>query len=193
MNDKFARVTAVISLLWGFGTFGYDHFRGPDLTASPGKYVYIQGRPSIGVPMGFFNGGTKAAIINTGELTLDDGSNKFKFKLTLFSSSTEKWTYDSGTKSSIPAAFSLFSQVVTKPGDATEGVFWYSPELADFKFQADRKYTASLKFGRREQSDSGALGQTAELCGSIVVFHLESTTATNAAQHPEVVNPVKTD
>jgi len=97
MVDKFARGVAVISILLTFGTFGWDHFRGPDLSASPGKYVYLQGWPRIGIPMGFFNGGAKGAIINTGALTLDDGANKFNFKLTLFSSSTDKWTIKSGS------------------------------------------------------------------------------------------------
>lgn len=197
MKDIFARVTggislvlAVISLAWGIGTYIYDHDRGPELIGSPGKYVYIQGRPRIGVPMGFFNKGASPAIINTSDMALNDGSNEFSFRLTLFSSSTEKWTYDSGTKNSLPVALSLFSQIVTKPGDATEGVFWYSPDLADFKFQPGKKYKASLKFSDRKQSKSGVTQN--ELSSSIIEFNLDSITANNAAQHPEVINPVET-
>lgn len=183
--DYWARSIAILSLVVTIVTFAYDHFRGPHMRAGSGKYVYIQGRPRIGVPVGFFNQGGRAAIVNAGVMKLDDGSNTFLFDLTLLSSA-EKWTDNSSGRTEIPAAFSLFSQVVVKPGDTSDGVFWYSPELTEFKFLPDRKYTATLDFLQHVPTES----QSNELCSAGVIFRVDSKTVNNALANPEVPYPI---
>lgn len=189
-TDWWARIIAVLSLLLTAGIFLYDHFRGPDLRASSAKYVYMQGWPRLGIAVSFYNDGGRVAIVNSGTLTLDDGSNKLLFRLTLFSPSTDKWTADSGNVTVIPATLSLFSQIVVKPADIADGVFWYSPDFADFKFLPDKKYKACLNFsqpGVTQQQNQN------EPCDAVAVFHLDNDIAAKAVQHREIVHPIRTD
>jgi len=191
--DYVARIIAILTLVLGVGAFAYEHLRGPALRASTGKYVYIQGRPRLGISVGFFNNGAEAAIINTSTLTLDDGSHEFPFTLTLFSPSTEKWTTEGGSLAPIPATYSLFSQLAVKPGDTADGVFWYSPDPA-FKFIPDKKYVARLTFSSVDQEQTGAsvVGKT-PLCTSGTTFTVDSTVAKNAQLDPQSLHVVKTD
>ena len=181
--DWWARGLGFFSLVIALGTFAYEHLRGPDLRTSTGKYVYIQGHPRIGVPVGFYNDGAKVAIVNSGIMILKDGSNNFLFRLTLFSPSTDKWTTPGSGSTIIPTTFSLFSQIIIKPGDASDGVFWYSPDIADFKFAPEKRYIACLNF---EESDTAS-------CKLQTTFHVETNVASGLGQQPEVIHPTRTD
>jgi hypothetical protein len=79
--------------------------------------------------------------------------------------------------------------VTIKAGGAAEGVFWYSPRLADFEFQTDIDYGANLSF-LRKNSESGKTSSSTpttamELCSAIVLFHTDGIPAKNAAQNQD--------
>jgi hypothetical protein len=205
MNDTAPRgkfidwIALFISILAaGFtgSTLYYGHLRGPHLVASAGNYIYVQGRPRIGIPVSIFNDGAQVGVINSGRMTISDGSNTFFFRLTLLSPSTEKWVDEGGKITPVPTILSLFSQIAVKGGDATEGVFWYDPKLSDFKFRADTDYNASLIFLRREDAQAETIASSPlpekQVCLASVSFRIAKVTAENAALNPEVVIPIQT-
>jgi hypothetical protein len=189
----------LISILAGIiaGTaLYYGQIRGARLVTSTGNYVYVQGRPRIGIPVTFFNDGARAGVINSGNLTLNDGSNTFQFDLKLVAASAEKWIDEGGKIKPVAAPLSLFSPVAIKAGDAAERVFWYSPRLADFRFRADTNYSANLTFSRygaeEDEADTYSPLTAVELGRARVVFHIDNLTASNASQNPEIPIPVPT-
>ena len=154
---------------------------------SPGSYIYVQGRPRIGIPVTFFNDGAHAGVINSGSLVVNDGSNTFKFELALVALSVEKWIDEGGKIRPVPAPLSLFSPIAVRAGDAAEAVFWYSSRT-DFRFKADTNYRADLTFSRKSAED----GKITELSSATVIFHIDSLTADNAARNPETPIPLTT-
>jgi hypothetical protein len=200
MGSKYLDVGAIIISIISAGFTGttlyYGQLRGPHFVASTGNYIYVQGRPRIGVPVSFFNEGARAGVINYGTLTLKDGSNTFRFGLTLLSPSADKWIDEGDKRTQVPTTLSLFSQVAVKGGDISEGVFWYSPELEDFKFRAETDYGADLIFYRRgsARADGKSKDATDEvvLSSATVRFHISKTTADNCSQNPGTPIPVPT-
>jgi hypothetical protein len=174
----------------------YSQLRGAYFVTSTGNYVYVQGRPRIGIPVTFFNDGARAGVINSGSMTVSDGANIFQFDLKLVSSSGERWIEDEAKIKPVPAPLTFFSPIAIKGGDAAEGVFWYFPHLGDFKFRSGADYSAELTFSRNTANgDRGNLygGLTSvELSRAKVIFHIDGLTANNALQNPEIAIPVPT-
>jgi hypothetical protein len=190
----FALIVSICSAGFAWGTFYYGQLRSAHLVATVGNYIYLEGRPRLGVPVSFYNEGALTGVINSGNLTLSDGANKFYFRLSLVSTAPEKWTTDGNKITPMPAPFSLFSQVAVKGKDTTDGVFWYSPQGADIKFQPDKDYTAYLTFSRKaageDQPTPGNSLREEQQCTTSVQFHVSKVTAENAAKTPTVVLPV---
>jgi hypothetical protein len=188
-------ISILAGLVAGIALY-YGQIRGARFVTSTGNYVYVQGRPRIGIPVTFFNDGARAGVINSGSLTLSDASNLFQFDLKLVAASAEKWIDEGGKIKPVAAPLSLFSPVAIKAGDAAEGVFWYSPRLADFKFRADTNYGADLTFSRTgaqgDEADTYGPLTTVELGRARVVFHIDKLTAGNATQNPDIPIPVPT-
>jgi hypothetical protein len=174
----------------------YGQLRGARLVTSTGSYVYVQGRPRIGIPVTFFNDGARAGVINSGSMILSDGSNNFLFDLKLVAASSEKWTEDGAKIKPISAPLTLFSPIAIKAGDSAEGVFWYFPRLPDFKFRPETDYSAELTFSRKMPQEGEAVSYgpltTVDLSTARVVFHIDSLTADNAAKYPDTAIPVPT-
>ena len=191
-----ALIISLVAALFALIALYYGQLRGARLVTTTGSYVYVQGRPRIGVPVTFFNDGARAGVINSGRLTLNDGSNTFQFDLKLAAASAEKWI-DEGVKiKPVAAPLSLFSPVAIKGGESSEGVFWYSPRLVDFKFRADTNYIADLTFSRNgaEGDGSNVYGPltSVDLSTARVLFHIDSQTASNATQYPDTPIPIPT-
>ncbi len=167
--------------------FYHGHLRGNRLVTSTGRYVYVQGRSRIGIPVIFMNDGPGAAVINSGSLTLYDDWNAFQFDLELVTPPAEDRNDEDRKIEPLSAPNSLKSPVTIKAGDAAQGVFWYSARPADFKFQGDIDYSASLSFlGKSSEAgktNSSTPTTALELCSAIVLFHIDGTTAKNAAQN----------
>ena len=178
-----------------FGLY-YGQLRGARLVTSTGSYVYLQGRPCLGIPVTFFNDGARAGVINSGTMNLSDGSNNFQFDLKLIAASSEKWTEEDAKIKPIAAPLMLFSPIAIKAGDSAEAVFWYFPRLQDFKFRTDTNYGAELIFSRKMPQEGEAYSYspltTEELSRARVVFHIDGMTSDNATRYPETTIPVPT-
>jgi hypothetical protein len=188
-----ALIVSIISASFTFVTLYYGHLRRAHFVVSIGNYIYVQGRPRIAIPVSFFNDGARADVINAGGLTLSDGSNSFRFRIALLSPFPEALSDEDQKGAPVPKIPSLFSQVAVKGGDTAEAVFWYSPELSDFKFRPETDYSASLLFSRRGSEDAQSPLVEEDVCSASVRFHVTKLTADNAIGNSEAVIPVPTN
>jgi len=190
------QIIVILALASAGVTLFRGHLRGNRLVTSTGRFVYVQERSRIGIPVTFMNDGPGPAVINSSSLTLYDDWNTFQFDLKLVTPPAEDWN-DEGGKIKPPLLSNPWDSPVTiKAGDAVEGVFWYLPRLADFKLRANTNYGANLSFfGTADEAvktDSSAPTTALESCSAIVLFHIYELTAENAAQNEGITISVPT-
>ena len=199
-SDRASIAAAIIAALaFGFSvyTLYYQQLRGARLIATTGNVINIMGTRRIGIPVTFFNDGARAAVINSGGLTLTDGSKTFHFKFESVASALAGFTLGgTAQKGSVPSE-SFLSPIAIRGGDTVEKVCWYYPVVTPFKYQAGVTYNGILTFSRRTFDQSESLSYspltTVDLAATHVVFRLGPLTISNAEQNPDVRIPVYID
>jgi hypothetical protein len=179
--DYWARGGALAGIILSIVTFWYQNCRGPKLVGTAARYIQVTPWPRVGIPVGLYNSGPAAGLINSGYMDLQGPHGNARFSLALSAPTVETSVVDDqGKPKSSPAAPSLFTQLPVKGGDVAQAVFWFNPSPGQpFAFDPGC-YSGVITFVNRSEEAPLAAGISTtgtQLCRVAIRFKISDKVA----------------